>query len=145
MSSSSSSKPRKAGVATDSEFEAFMYTFGAENIVVVDARNPDFEQEPGDRKSDDVAPIAGTGTASYRPRTVNLVYDRANKTMPLEVLEKRLEEMAAPGKDTAIITHCGGGGRGQKAKDFLESAGYTNVINGGGPKVTELWEKYGNI
>ena len=44
-----------------------------------------------------------------------------------------------------IVTHCGGGGRGQKAKDYLIGLGYTNVVNGGGPKVTELWERFGSL
>ena len=44
-----------------------------------------------------------------------------------------------------IVTHCGGGGRGQKAKDYLLGLGYTNVVNGGGPKVTELWERFGSL
>ena len=46
-------------------------------------------------------------------------------------------------KDAPIITHCGGGGRGQKSKEWLEKKGFTNVINGGGPQVTELWEMFG--
>ena len=48
-------------------------------------------------------------------------------------------------KDVPIVTHCGGGGRGQKAKDYLLGLGYTNVVNGGGPKVTELWERFGSL
>ena len=45
----------------------------------------------------------------------------------------------------SIVTHCGGGGRGQKAKDYLLGLGYTNVVNGGGPKVIELWERFGSL
>jgi rhodanese-related sulfurtransferase len=47
-------------------------------------------------------------------------------------------------KDTPIITHCGGGGRGQKAKEYLEANGFTNVLNGGGPKETDCWNEFGN-
>ena len=36
-------------------------------------------------------------------------------------------------------------GRGQKAKEFLEAKGYTNVVNGGGPAVKELWDKFGSL
>ena len=43
----------------------------------------------------------------------------------------RLGEKAGGGKAAPIITHCGGGGRGQKAKDYLDSQGFTNVVNGG--------------
>ena len=42
-----------------------------------------------------------------------------------------------------VITHCGGGGRGQKAKDFLISNGFVNVINGGGPEDGECWAEFG--
>ncbi|CAL6300462.1 unnamed protein product [Bathycoccus prasinos] len=48
-------------------------------------------------------------------------------------------------KDRAIITHCGGGGRGQKSKEWLEKEGFTNVINGGGPQVSELWDMFGHL
>ena len=104
----SSEQPRKPGVATDEELDEFLAKFGTENVVVVDARNPDFQAEPGDAKSDAVAPVSGTGTNELRPRTVNLVYDRERETMPLEVLEERLKALGAAGKDTPLITHCGG-------------------------------------
>jgi rhodanese-related sulfurtransferase len=56
-----------------------------------------------------------------------------------------LAKEAGNDKDVPIVTHCGGGGRGQKAKDYLLGLGYTNVVNGGGPKVTELWERFGSL
>jgi rhodanese-related sulfurtransferase len=34
-------------------------------------------------------------------------------------------------KTHAIITHCGGGGRGAKSQKVLQGMGYTNVHNGG--------------
>jgi rhodanese-related sulfurtransferase len=37
-------------------------------------------------------------------------------------------------KETSIITHCGGGGRGGKAAKILLDLGFVNVKNGGGPK-----------
>ncbi|KAJ1640556.1 hypothetical protein T492DRAFT_928766 [Pavlovales sp. CCMP2436] len=45
-------------------------------------------------------------------------------------------KMAAAGclpadKAQAIVTHCGGGGKGKKAMDALTALGYTNVHNGG--------------
>ena len=35
-------------------------------------------------------------------------------------------------KDTPILTYCYSGGRSALAKQILESAGFTNVTNGGG-------------
>lgn len=32
-----------------------------------------------------------------------------------------------------IVTHCGSGGRGGRARDILKELGYKNVFNGGGP------------
>lgn len=34
-------------------------------------------------------------------------------------------------KAQAIITHCGGGGRGAKSQKVIQDMGYTNVHNGG--------------
>jgi hypothetical protein len=38
----------------------------------------------------------------------------------------------------------GGGGRGQKAKDFLIANGFKNVVNGGGPEDAECWAVFGS-
>ena len=136
------SSGRKAGVASDEEFASWMARNKVEDVVVVDARNTDFSVEPGDEKyghggQNNIAGCEGVN----RPRAVNLPYDRANKSMDLAPLENLL----VAGKDTPIVTHCGGGGRGQKAKTFLEENGFTNVINGGGPKVKTLWEHFGSL
>ena len=70
--------------------------------------------------------------------------EHARATTPLVGPAEWLE--AAGGKEKApIITHCGGGGRGQKAKDFLEAAGFGNVKNGGGPEDDECWAVFGAI
>ena len=115
------------------------------DIIVVDARNPDFAAEPGDERwgEDSAAPIAAAGSAA-RPNALNLVYDRPTKSMDLGPLEALLAD-GGDDKAVPIVTHCGGGGRGQKAKDFLEAEGYTNVLNGGGPQVPELWEEFGGL
>lgn len=96
-------------------------------------RHPDPAVEPGDVKSLAVAGFPDKD-ASYRPQAVNLPWSRENNGMDLPQVEK----------DTPIITHCGGGGRGQKAKDYLMANGFTNVLNGGGPKETECWAVYGD-
>eukprot|EP00937_MAST-01D_sp_MAST-1D-sp2_P007457 g7457.t1 len=133
---------RKPGVASDEEMARFLAANDASKIVVVDARNTDYGEEPGDESSNAAGAIAETAAAE-RPRALNLVYDRAEKRMDLAKLGPLLDPEL--GKATPIITHCGGGGRGQKAKVFLEGAGYTNVLNGGGPSVPELWSSFGSL
>lgn len=123
--------PKKPGVASLNELTKFVESAGSK-LVIVDVRNPNAKQEPTYQKSIAVAPIPDP-TNGIRPSGINLVWDRASNTMSLPEVTK----------DTPLITHCGGGGRGQKAKEFLESKGFTNVLNGAGPKETELWALYG--
>ena len=120
---------RKAGVASPEELKDFVAKAGSK-LLVVDVRNPDASVEPGDQKSLAVAPLP---SGDVRPQGVHLIYDRTTESMPLPDADK----------DTPIITHCGGGGRGQKAKDFLLQNGFTNVLNGGGPKEKECWAEFG--
>jgi rhodanese-related sulfurtransferase len=121
---------RKAGVSSPEELKDFVAKAG-ERLLVVDVRNPDASVEPGDQKS---IVVAALPSESNRPQAVSLIYDRESKSMALPEVDS----------DTPIITHCGGGGRGQKAKDFLEANGFTNVLNGGGPKETECWNEFGS-
>ena len=107
------SSDRKPGVASPEELRDFVKAAG-DKILVVDARNADAEAEPGDQKSLAVAPLPSDGV---RPKAKNLIWDRSTNSMSLPDVEK----------DTYIITHCGGGGRGQKAKDFLGENGFTNA------------------
>jgi rhodanese-related sulfurtransferase len=120
----------KPGIATPAELKEFLAAAG-NRLLVADVRNPDFEVEPGDAKSVALSPLP---TAETRPLARLLTYDRSTNTMPLPDVEK----------DVYIITHCGAGGRGQMAKEYLEQQGFTNVINGGGPKYKELWDIYGD-
>uniref|UniRef100_A0A7R9Z4R3 Rhodanese domain-containing protein n=1 Tax=Pseudictyota dubia TaxID=2749911 RepID=A0A7R9Z4R3_9STRA len=120
---------RKAGVSSPEELRAFVTSAGP-RLVIVDVRNPDASIEPGDQKS---LAVAGLPSAGYRPQAQHLIYDRSSNEMPLPDVEK----------DTPIITHCGGGGRGQKAKDYLMAHGFTNVLNGGGPKEADCWKEFG--
>jgi rhodanese-related sulfurtransferase len=126
----SSTKP---GVASLDELQAMVDSAG-DKLVVVDVRNPDPEVEPGDQKSLAVAALPST---TNRPQAIHAIWDRATNSMPMDALQD------LP-KDTPIITHCGGGGRGQKAKDYLQNQGFTNVLNGAGPKETDLWQVYGD-
>jgi rhodanese-related sulfurtransferase len=121
---------RKAGVAEPSEIQSFVQKAG-EKLLVIDVRNPDANQEPGDQTS---LAVAGLPSDAFRPRATHLIYNRTTDSMPLPDVPL----------DTPIITHCGGGGRGQKAKEYLEKNGFTTVINGGGPKETECWAEFGD-
>mmetsp|Transcript_29521 Transcript_29521/g.48715 ORF Transcript_29521/g.48715 Transcript_29521/m.48715 type:complete len:167 (+) Transcript_29521:2-502(+) len=123
---SSTSKP---GVVDSVTLKDFIAKAGS-NLLVVDVRNPNSEEEPGDQKSIAVGPLP---TIDGRPQSQLLTFDRSTKSMPLPEVSK----------ETPIITHCGGGGRGQKAKVFLEENGFTNVVNGGGPKETANWDIFG--
>ena len=76
------------------------------------------------------------GIFGMNKKGLHLIYDRNTKSMPLPPSTVQ--------KDDPIITHCGGGGRGQKAKDFLMEQGYTNILNGGGPKETDCWKEFGD-
>jgi rhodanese-related sulfurtransferase len=133
--SSTSSSNRKGGVASPEELKDFVQKAG-DRLVVIDVRNPDASAEPGDQKS--LAVAALPSTPDFRPRAIHLIWDRSTSSMPLP----SSSEVSA--LDTPIITHCGGGGRGQLAKDFLESKGYTSVMNGGGPKEKECWAEFGD-
>ena len=124
------SQQRKAGVASPEELRDFVARAGSQ-LLVVDVRNPDASVEPGDQKS---LAVAALPSEACRPMAKNLIFDRDAKAMPLPDVNK----------ETPIITHCGGGGRGQKAKDYLMANGFTNVLNGGGPKETDCWAEFGD-
>jgi rhodanese-related sulfurtransferase len=120
----------KPGVATPAELQDFLAAAGNQ-LFIADVRNTDFDVEPGDAKSVALSPLP---TSETRPLAKLLTFDRSSNTMPLPDV----------GKDVYIITHCGAGGRGQMAKEYLEQQGFKNVINGGGPKYQELWNLYGD-
>lgn len=131
MSTETSPEPRKAGVSSPSELKDFVSSAGSK-LLVVDARHPDANVEPGDVKSLAVAGFPDK-EKNYRSQAVNLPWSRESNSMELPSVDK----------DTPIVTHCGGGGRGQKAKDYLEKNGFTKVLNGGGPKETDCWAEFG--
>ena len=121
---------RKAGVASPEELRDFVARAGTD-LLVLDVRNPDASVEPGDQTS---LAVAALPSGAYRPMAKNLIFDQDAQAMPLPDVDRV----------TPIITHCGGGGRGQKAKDYLMANGFTNVLNGGGPKETECWAEFGD-
>ena len=132
---------RKPGVSSPEELTAFVASAGA-NLIVLDVRNPDFSLEPGDAKSNEKAPIADCGNS--RKCALNVVYDRGSDSMDLASIPSQLIEAGGGKEKVPVITHCGGGGRGQKAKDFLLANGFGNVMNGGGPEDDECWATFGD-
>ena len=96
---------RKPGVMEPADLAAFVESAG-EKLIVVDVRNPDFSVEPGDGKSNEKAPLTACGTDA-RPRAVNAAFDRGSNSLDLG-------KIPTDDKSTPIITHCGGGGRGQR-------------------------------
>lgn len=138
---------RKPGVASNAEMRHFLEQNRDGNlskIVIIDARNPVFSVEPSDELYGSLRgefPIADCGTEK-RPNALNVPFDRTKKRLSGANAEDILRTLE---KDRAIITHCGGGGRGQKSKEWLEKEGFTNVVNGGGPQVKELWEMFGHL
>ena len=133
---------RKPGVMEPADLQKFVDAAG-EKLIVVDVRNPDFNVEPGDGKSNEKAPLSACGTDA-RARAVNIFYDRESSSMDLSKIPADWIEAGGGKASVPVITHCGGGGRGQKAKDFLEANGFGNVANGGGPEDEECWECFGS-
>ena len=43
-----------------------------------------------------------------------------------------VDKLVAGDKTRPVVVYCAKGGRAQKAKDQLDAAGYTHVVNGGG-------------
>ena len=129
---------RKPGVSSPEELTSFISSAGS-TLLVVDTRNTDFALEPGDEKTHGFAPIGDTSRAA----AINVPYDRSNSALPLEQILAKAEEVG--GKEAIhVITHCGGGGRGEKSKQFLLDNGFKNVLNGGGPDDTENWAVFGD-
>jgi len=43
-----------------------------------------------------------------------------------------VDKLVGGDKTKPVVVYCARGGRAQKAKDQLDAAGYTHVVNGGG-------------
>lgn len=53
--------------------------------------------------------------------------------MPVQSLDvAAVDKLVGGDKTKPVVVYCAKGGRAQKAKDKLELAGYTHVVNGGG-------------
>jgi rhodanese-related sulfurtransferase len=123
-------------VATPEELKQFVESAG-DSLLVIDVRSATAAEDAASLARTPLPDITvGNGNdRQYRPRAVNLPWDRATNSMPLP---------SDSSTDTPIITHCGGGKRGQLAKDYLLQKGYTNVLNGGGPKQAACWNEFGD-
>lgn len=80
------------------------------------------------------------GPPAKIPGSINVAFNmdgvkQSKRTTTLEEFKQKLVDAGVGLEDVTkpIITHCGGGGRGQKGKDMLVKMGFTDVLNGGGP------------
>jgi rhodanese-related sulfurtransferase len=129
------SATRKPGVASPVELEAFIARAGA-HLAIVDARGA-ADAEPS-------SALGALAPSPQRPRAVSAPLDRATGALPLEAIPAAWIAAAGGVEKLHVITHCGGGGRGQKAKEFLERHGFRAVLNGGGPEDAECWAVFGS-
>ena len=81
------------------------------------------------------APISDCGTAK-RLNGLNIPFDRATGSLPADGVESLSK---AGGTRRAHVTHR----RLRRKPSTASSARHTNVERGG-PKVTELWERFGS-
>ena len=51
------------------------------------------------------------------------------KLLPLSIFAEKWEEELGDFKDKEVVVHCKMGGRSQRACEFLESQGFTNLHN----------------
>jgi len=121
---------RKKGVVPPEDLQAFLDKAGA-HLIVIDARNGDFKLEPGDAKTTKNNPLAefileNPDGSMFRPSALNLPFDRKKNKFDDSMLPKIRINDAGGKEHVPIITHCGGGGRGQKSKVYLESLGFQN-------------------
>ena len=130
------SAARKPGVAAPAEIAAFLARAGP-HLAIVDARSPDAAAEPSSF-------LGALAPSADRPRAISAPIDRATGELPLAAIPTAWIEAAGGREKLFIITHCGGGGRGQKAKDFLLKNGFLHVCNGGGPEDAECWAEFGS-
>ena len=141
---------RKPGVSTPAELAAFVARAGSERVIVLDVRTNMFNLEPNDKASCLGSPLAESlvsnpdGT-TFRPRALNVPFKRKTVTLEDTMIPASWIVEGGGRENVPIITHCGGGGRGQKAKLYLEGLGYKNVVNGGGPSDAECFEVYGHL
>lgn len=68
----------------------------------------------------------GEFSAEHLPQATNIPVDQVVDQLA------QVEKLAGGDKSKPIVVYCSAGSRSAKAKLMLESAGYTQVVNGGG-------------
>ncbi|MBA3460339.1 MAG: rhodanese-like domain-containing protein [Deltaproteobacteria bacterium] len=64
--------------------------------------------------------------AEHLPNATNIPVDKVAEQLA------QVDKLAGGDKSKPIVVYCAAGARSAKAKQTLESAGYTRVVNGGG-------------
>jgi phage shock protein E len=103
-----SQPPPTPTATTPSKDPATARKLVAEGAVVLDVRSPEEFAE------------------GHLPTAVNIPVD----DFAARIAE--VDKLVAGDKTKPVVTYCGSGSRSRKAKQQLEAAGYTHVINGGG-------------
>ena len=80
----------------------------ASGALVLDVRTPDEYRE------------------AHLPTATNLPIDEVGARLA------DVDQLAHGDKTKPIVVYCAAGGRAARAKQTLEAAGYTNIVNGGG-------------
>jgi len=75
------------------------------------------------------------GTMTMVQGSISAPFDMATGQLPTEALP---EDKAA-----TLVVHCKVGGRAGKAAAYLQSIGYTDVVNAGGPAESEVFPVFG--
>ena len=77
---------RKPGVASDYDMDEFLESNWDKGTIVIDTRNSNFSEEPGDEKTVELGtfPSGDCAPGAIRPRAVNIVWNRGLKTMDLD-------------------------------------------------------------
>ena len=67
------------------------------------------------------------------PQEFSGAHLRQATNMPIQDFDPAaVDKLVGGDKSKPIVVYCAKGGRAQKAKDKLDAAGYTHVVNGGG-------------
>ena len=106
--SRSEAPPKPEPTAKAKQDPAAARTLIASGAVVLDVRTPD------------------EFAADHLPQASNIPVDKVAEQLA------QVDKLAGGDKSRPIVVYCAAGSRAAKAKQTLEGAGYTQVVNGGG-------------